>query len=129
MILRDLFCRIYSICSRSNHWVKDLKIKILVRLIMSTDTGRVKWFNNKVGYGFITITDGQRSGTDVFVHHTAIVVENQQYKYLVQGEYVEFSLVQGLTHEYNATNVKGVKNCGLMCETKRNYSTTFTVWN
>ena len=93
---------------------------------MATDIGRVKWFNNKVGYGFITITDGQRSGTDVFVHHTAIVVENQQYKYLVQGEYVEFSLVQGLTqgltHEYNATNVKGVKNCGLMCETKRNTS-------
>lgn len=86
--------------------------------------GRVKWFNNKAGYGFITITDGIRSGTDVFVHHTAIVAVNQQYKYLVQGEYVEFSLTQCLTHEYNATNVKGVKNCGLMCETKRNYSTT-----
>ena len=33
-------------------------------------TGRVKWFNNKAGYGFITITDGDRVGTDVFVHHT-----------------------------------------------------------
>lgn len=94
-------------------------------------TGRVKWFNNKAGYGFITITDGTRSGTDVFVHHTAIVVVNQQYKYLVQGEYVEFSFTstQGGSHEYNATNVTGVKNCGLMCENNRNYSTTFLTSN
>lgn len=94
-------------------------------------TGRVKWFNNKAGYGFITITDGTRSGTDVFVHHTAIVVVNQQYKFLVQGEYVEFSFTstQGGAHEYNATNVTGVKNCGLMCETNRNYSTTFSTSN
>jgi CspA family cold shock protein len=56
--------------------------------------GRVKWFNNKAGYGFITVTDGPKSGTDIFVHHSAINVENQQYKYLVQGEYVEFHLVK-----------------------------------
>ena len=41
-------------------------------------TGRVKWFNNKAGYGFITITDGTRSGTDVFAHHSSISVSNQQ---------------------------------------------------
>ena len=46
-------------------------------------TGRVKWFNNKAGYGFITITDGFRLDTDIFVHHSIINVENQQYKYLV----------------------------------------------
>ena len=47
---------------------------------MSTDifTGRVKWFNNKAGYGFITITDGDRSGSDIFVHHSAIMINNQQ---------------------------------------------------
>lgn len=91
-------------------------------------TGRVKWFNNKAGYGFITITDGERSGTDVFVHHTAIMVVNQQYKYLVQGEYVEFSFTytQGGVHQFNATNVTGIKNCGLMCETNRNYPGTFS---
>ena len=42
-------------------------------------TGRVKWFNNKAGYGFITVTDGSRSGSDIFVHHSSIQVENQQY--------------------------------------------------
>ena len=44
--------------------------------------GRVKWFNNKAGYGFITVTDGDRSGSDIFVHHSAINVESQQYRYL-----------------------------------------------
>jgi cold shock CspA family protein len=41
-----------------------------------SQTGRVKWFNSKAGYGFITVTDGPKSGTDVFVHHSAIKVES-----------------------------------------------------
>ena len=71
--------------------------------------GRVKWFNNKAGYGFITVTDGSRSGSDVFIHHSAINVESQQYKYLVQGEYVNFDVVQtnSGTHEWQASNVSG----------------------
>lgn len=86
-----------------------------------TITGRVKWFNNKAGYGFITVTDGEKSGSDIFVHHSAIGVSSQQYKYLVQGEYVEFALnkVQGGTHEYQAVRVCGIKNGKLMCETRR----------
>lgn len=85
-----------------------------------TLTGRVKWFNNKAGYGFITVTDGSRSGTDIFVHHSAINVENQQYKYLVQGEYVDFDLVktESQTHEWQASNVYGIKGGKLMCETR-----------
>lgn len=82
--------------------------------------GRVKWFNNKAGYGFITVTDGKRSGTDVFVHHSAVNVENQQYKYLVQGEYVEFDLIKtdSEKHEWQASKVSGIKNGKLMCETR-----------
>jgi CspA family cold shock protein len=82
--------------------------------------GRVKWFNNKSGYGFITITDGKRSGTDVFVHHSAVNVENNQYKYLVQGEYVEFDLIktQSEKHEWQASHVSGIKGGKLMCETR-----------
>lgn len=85
--------------------------------------GRVKWFNNKAGYGFITVTDGERSGTDVFVHHSSINVENQQYKYLVQGEYVEFSLSKTTSgaHEWQAANVIGIKGGKLMCETRRDF--------
>lgn len=82
--------------------------------------GRVKWFNNKAGYGFISVTDGPRSGTDVFVHHTSIGVSSQQYKYLVQGEYVEFDLtsVEEGTHEFQSANVVGIKGGKLMCETR-----------
>ena len=84
--------------------------------------GRVKWFNNKAGYGFITVTDGFHSGTDVFVHHTSISVSNQRYKYLEQGEYVEFtfSATQTGNHPYSATNITGFKNGTLMCDMKNN---------
>jgi cold shock CspA family protein len=86
-------------------------------------TGRVKWFNNKAGFGFITVTDGPRSGTDVFVHHSAINVENQQYKYLVQGEYVEFVLIKTTSgdHEWQASNISGIKGGKLMCETRHDF--------
>jgi CspA family cold shock protein len=82
--------------------------------------GRVKWFNNKAGYGFITVTDGSRSGSDIFVHHSAVNVENQQYKYLVQGEYVEFGLIKTTSgdHEWQASSVNGIKGGKLMCETR-----------
>lgn len=82
--------------------------------------GRVKWFNNKAGYGFITVTDGDRSGSDIFVHHSSIGVSSQQYKYLVQGEYVEFELVtlNGGSHAFQASNVNGIKGGKLMCETR-----------
>lgn len=83
-------------------------------------TGRVKWFNNKAGYGFITVTDGEMSGKDVFTHHSAIVVSSEQYKYLVQGEYVSFSLstTTSGSHEYQASDVSGINGGKLMCETR-----------
>ncbi len=83
-------------------------------------TGRVKWFNNKAGYGFVTVTDGAKSGTDVFVHHSGINVDNDQYKYLVQGEYVDFEFIdaEGSSHEFQAGNVTGIKGGKLMCESR-----------
>lgn len=91
-------------------------------------TGRVKWFNNKTGYGFITVTDGERSGSDIFVHHSTIGVSSQQYKYLVQGEYVDFDLIstQGGAHEFQATNVVGIKGGKLMCETRHEFKVART---
>jgi cold shock protein len=51
--------------------------------------GKVKWFNNSKGYGFIEQAEG---GGDVFVHYSEI--EGQGYKSLDQGEIVEFDLVE-----------------------------------
>ena len=38
--------------------------------------GRVKWFNNRAGYGFITLLEGEKKGEDVFAHHSSIVVND-----------------------------------------------------
>jgi CspA family cold shock protein len=81
--------------------------------------GKVKWFNNKAGYGFITLKDSE-DVRDIFVHYSAMKVTNSQYKYLVQGEYVEFDLEKSTDgpHEVKAVNVTGVNGGELMCETR-----------
>lgn len=83
-------------------------------------SGRVKWFNNKSGYGFITVTTGEHSDSDIFVHHSAVKVEKEQYRYLVQGEYVDFVLkeVTDSTHRWQACDVSGISGGKLMCETR-----------
>jgi cold shock protein len=53
------------------------------------ETGKVKWFNDSKGYGFIS----RENGPDVFVHHSAI--EGQGFKSLAENQEVEFDVVQG----------------------------------
>lgn len=87
------------------------------------ERGYVKWFNNRAGYGFITASEGARKDDDVFVHHSALRTNDEQYKYLVQGEYVEFEWIEtdgGSEHQWQAGNVKGVDGGCLMCETRNN---------
>jgi cold shock CspA family protein len=83
--------------------------------------GSVKWFNTRIGYGFITVIGGDYSGKDIFVHYLGIVAPDVQYKYLVQDEVVTFALTLSISnnHEFNATEVRG-DGLPLMCETLKN---------
>ena len=51
--------------------------------------GKVKWFNNRKGYGFV----GRDDGDDVFVHYSAI--DGDGFKTLQEGDLIEFEVVQG----------------------------------
>jgi CspA family cold shock protein len=61
--------------------------------------GKVKWFSNQKGYGFIA----PENGNDVFVHHSAILGDG--YKTLEEGQDVEFDITTGPKGE-QAANVK-----------------------
>ncbi len=51
-------------------------------------TGTIKWFNNTMGWGFITPDDGT---PDVFIHFSAILNQGQEYKTLFAGQQVQYS--------------------------------------
>ena len=60
--------------------------------------GRVKWFNNEKGYGFIEFTEKE----DIFVHYSAI--NREGYKTLSQDQLVEFDLIE-TSKGFQAKNV------------------------
>jgi CspA family cold shock protein len=62
--------------------------------------GRVKWFNDSKGYGFIE----QEGGKDLFVHYTAI--EGDGFKSLAEGQKVEFEIIDGAKGPQAAKVVK-----------------------
>ena len=64
-------------------------------------TGKVKWFNESKGYGFIK----QESGTDIFVHYSEI--QGEGFRTLNEGETVEFEMREG-PKGLEATNVTRV---------------------
>jgi cold shock protein len=68
------------------------------RRLILMNKGKVKWFNNQKGYGFISLP----SGSDVFVHHTEI--KSTGFKSLNEGQEVEFEISNGPKGE-KAVNV------------------------
>ena len=65
--------------------------------------GRVKWFNNEKGYGFVDYPEGE----DIFVHYSAI--KQDGYKTLSEGQVVEFELIE-TAKGLQAINVLAVSN-------------------
>ena len=76
--------------------------------------GQVKWFNAKAGFGFVTV-----GGGDVFVHHSEIKVGREQFRYLVEGEYVELkvSRMEG-EKKSQGSEITGIGGGRLMCEVR-----------
>ena len=64
------------------------------------NTGTVKWFNERKGYGFIVPDDGSE---DVFIHHSNIAAEG--FRSLEEGQKVEYDTGKGRKGP-EATNVK-----------------------
>ena len=69
--------------------------------------GSCKGFNNRAGFDCYYVK-GDKKDEDVFTHHSGITVDTEQYKYLVQGEYVTFGVAQVIIMNIQSTgNVKG----------------------
>lgn len=76
--------------------------------------GRVKWFDNKKGYGFILSCEDSH---EYFVHH-ARVTTDMQFSTLYDGEYVSFRLTKE-NDKVMADDVKGISRGPLLCETRQ----------
>ena len=82
--------------------------------------GQVKWFNTKTGFGFLTVlSEGEYQNKDIFVHHSDLTVPEDQYRYLVMGEYVQFQMMEtDDEHKVKASSVTGMLGARLMCQVR-----------
>jgi cold shock CspA family protein len=82
-------------------------------------TGCVKWFDNGLNYGFITVlSDGDHKNTDIFIHQSNIRTARDCFRTLYTGECVQFELAKSDNekHPYHAVNVSGYNGTLLHCE-------------
>lgn len=77
--------------------------------------GQCKWFNDLLGYGFVTVCDGEDKGKDIFVHHSGIMPLNSNYRTLKKGEYLNFDIIDGM-NGLQAVHVTGIQGGPLMCD-------------
>ena len=83
--------------------------------IVGDYTGQVKWWNDKLGFGFATVCEGPERGRDIFVHHTGIRPVSSNYRTLRKGEYVNFNITEG-HNGHQAVDVTGICGGMLMCD-------------
>ena len=85
------------------------------------EIGQCKWFDDQLGYGFVTVvSDGEYKGIDVFVHHTGVKPKNSTYRTLYKGEYVNLDIYTSDRGLHSATNITGILGGPLMCDMNPN---------
>ena len=89
--------------------------EVVDELAIGKVIGQCKWFNDKLGYGFITVQSQPEKGKDIFVHHSGIKPLNSNYRTLRKGEYVNFDIVTG-DNGPQGVNVSGIGGGSLMCD-------------
>ena len=83
-----------------------------------SNLGRVKWFNSKLGYGFIT-TKINGEDVDIFAHQSNVKPNVSKYRTLREGEYVSLNVsTSGETQQ--AVDITGVHGGDLLCDLIRN---------
>ena len=88
--------------------------------VRQTHTGRCKWFNNRLGYGFVTVdnrTEGSDVPEDIFIHQTNVHPNSSTYRTLRQGEYVSFALSRD-DNSVQAVNLTGINGGPLLCDSQ-----------
>ena len=81
---------------------------------LGTHIGYVKWFNSKIGYGFITVRLNDED-VDLFIHQTNIYPTKSSYRTLTLGEYVSLNISENESNR-QAVDVTGVNGGPLMCD-------------
>jgi|TARA_Y100000389_G_scaffold204971_1_gene261436 cold shock CspA family protein len=101
--------------------VEDAKVfeEIIEDVEYGSIIGNCKWFNKKLGYGFITVYSGENKGRNIFVHHTGIKPLNSHFKTLRKGEYVNLNIIDG-KNGLQAIDVTGICGGPLMCDNIEN---------
>ena len=78
--------------------------------------GVVKWFSHRKGFGFLTTVDRSEKKEDVFAHYSAINTEDNVYKNLYEGEYIEFTTEVDDKGQTTAQNITGINGGNLLCQ-------------
>ena len=85
--------------------------------IVGNEIGQVKWFDNKLGYGFVTVLTNDHKDKDIFVHQTNISPLETEYRALSKGEYISLNVSED--DKVQAINVTGVLGGSLRCDEPR----------
>lgn len=80
--------------------------------------GSVTWFDSKKGYGFVKVLtpDHEKNGSDIFIHFSNIQVNDNEYKVVYPGEYIEFDLSESDDDRPCCVNVTGLYGGNLLTQ-------------